>query len=184
MVDVDAQDTFNLPAAADEEPVEAVTSDGAAPAFGERVCLRRAERVRMISTPSLRKTSSEACVNLLSRSWIRKRAGVARSESDQATCRACWVVQPPSGLAEQPAKWTRRLLSSRKKSTWSRPSQSVSTVKKSQAMIESACARKKARQLSWARPPAGDTPDCRRIFATVVAETRTPTPASSPTIRL
>jgi hypothetical protein len=62
-------------------------------------------------------------------------------------------------------------------------SQRVSTVKKSQAMIESAWARKKSRQPNWARVPAGDTPACRRILATVVAETRTPTPESSPTVR-
>jgi hypothetical protein len=43
-VDVDAQGTLKLPAAADQEPVEAVTPDGADPAFGERVCLRRAKR--------------------------------------------------------------------------------------------------------------------------------------------
>src|SRR5262249_14957331 len=64
------------------------------------------------------------------------------------------------------------------------PSQGVSTVKKSKAMIESACACEKARQLSWPRSPAGETAECRRILATVVAETLTPTPASSPTIRL
>jgi hypothetical protein len=33
-----------LPAAADQEPVEAVAAEGADPAFGERVCLRRAKR--------------------------------------------------------------------------------------------------------------------------------------------
>jgi Fe-S cluster assembly protein SufB len=38
--------------------------------------------VRMISTPSLRKTSSNTLLNLLSRSWIKKRTGVSRSESD------------------------------------------------------------------------------------------------------
>src|SRR5215475_7543345 len=137
MVDVDAQDTFKLPAAADEEPVEAVTSDGADPAFGERVCLRRAKRSADDLDALAAETSSKACVNLLSRSWIRKRAGVARSESDQASCRACWVVQPPSGLAEQPAKWTRRLLSSRKKSTYRRPSQSVSTVRRNRRRLSS-----------------------------------------------
>jgi hypothetical protein len=44
MVDVHAQDALKLPAAADEEPVEAVASDGADPAFCERLCLRRANR--------------------------------------------------------------------------------------------------------------------------------------------
>jgi hypothetical protein len=45
-----------------------------------------------------------------------RRIAFAR-ESDQANCRACWAVQRPSGFAVQPATWTRRLLSSRKKST-------------------------------------------------------------------
>jgi hypothetical protein len=44
VVDVDAQDTLKLPAAADQEPVEAIAAGGADPAFGERVCLRRAKR--------------------------------------------------------------------------------------------------------------------------------------------
>ncbi len=52
--------------------------------------------VRMISTPSLLKTSSKARLNLLSWSWIRNRIGVGRSVSDQASWRACWVVQRPS----------------------------------------------------------------------------------------
>jgi len=44
VVDVDVQNAFELPAAADQEPVEAIASDGADPAFGERVCLRRPKR--------------------------------------------------------------------------------------------------------------------------------------------
>jgi hypothetical protein len=91
MVDVDAQDTLKLPAAADQEPVETIAADGADPAFGERVCFRCAKGVRMISMPSLWKTSSKERLNLLSPSWMRKRAGVARWESDQASCRACWA---------------------------------------------------------------------------------------------
>src|SRR6266542_1339058 len=41
VVDVDVQDALELPAAGDEEPVEAVAADGADPAFGERVGLGR-----------------------------------------------------------------------------------------------------------------------------------------------
>jgi hypothetical protein len=137
----------------------------------------------MISTPSLLKTSSKARLNLLSRSWIRNRIGLGRCGSDQASCRACWVAQRPSGLALQPARCTRRVSSSTKKSTYRRRSQSVSTVKKSHAMVDAACARRKSRQLSRARALAGGKPASRRILATLVAETRTPTPASSPTIR-
>ncbi len=44
MIDVDAEDTLKLPPAADQEPVEAIASDGADPVFGERICLRRAKR--------------------------------------------------------------------------------------------------------------------------------------------
>jgi hypothetical protein len=67
VVDVDAQDALELLVTADREPIEAVAADGADPAFGERVCFRRAKGVRMISTPSLRKTSSKTRLNLLSR---------------------------------------------------------------------------------------------------------------------
>ena len=44
VIDVDAQDTLELSAAADQEPIEAVAADGADPAFGERVCLWRPKR--------------------------------------------------------------------------------------------------------------------------------------------
>jgi hypothetical protein len=67
VVDVDAQDALELATACDEEPVEAVTADAADPAFGERVCLRRAKRSADDPDASLRKTSSNAWVNLLSR---------------------------------------------------------------------------------------------------------------------
>ena len=44
VVDVDAQDTLTLPAAADQQPVKAIAADGADPAFGECVRPRRAKR--------------------------------------------------------------------------------------------------------------------------------------------
>jgi hypothetical protein len=44
-------------------------------------------------TPLLASTSSNTAVNLLSRSRIRKRTGVARSVKLQASWRACWVTQ-------------------------------------------------------------------------------------------
>jgi hypothetical protein len=44
-----------------------------------------------------------------------------------------------------------------KKSTYRRPRQSVSTVKKSHAMIDVAWARRNSCQLSWAREPAGES---------------------------
>jgi len=88
VVAVDAQDTLKLPAAADQEPVEAVAADGADPAFGERIRLRRPERCADDLDALASEDLAKARLNLLSRSRIRNRAGVARSESDQASCRA------------------------------------------------------------------------------------------------
>jgi hypothetical protein len=77
------------------------------------------------------------------------------------------VTQPSCGLAVTPPKWTRRLPSSMKKSTYNRRSHTVSTVRKSQAMIPEACARRNADQLSSARRGAGSIP-CRRRIAQIV----------------
>src|SRR6266516_4807316 len=89
--------------------------------------------------------------------------GADRSLSVQANWRACWVTQPPLGFAVQPARCTRRLESSMKKSTYSRCSRTVSTVKKSTASMLYACARRNARQERPARLPAGPRPANLRI---------------------
>ncbi len=96
MIDVDAEHLLELSPADDQDPVETVTSDGADPALGKPTqrsanafAFGAWKGVRITSTPSLRKISSKPCVNLLSRSWMRKRIGVGRSESDQASWRAC-----------------------------------------------------------------------------------------------
>src|SRR5438093_13232579 len=54
--------------------------------------------------PSLRKTSSKAPLNLLSRSWIRKR--IRSKMPVKLRLRACCVSQAPVGLVVQPARWT------------------------------------------------------------------------------
>ena len=56
-------------------------------ALGERI------GVLSISMSSLRKVVSKSSVNLLSRSRIRKRTGVARSGKVQVSWRACWVTR-------------------------------------------------------------------------------------------
>jgi hypothetical protein len=66
---------------------------------------------------------------------------------------------------------------------WIRFSQSVSTVRKSHAMIACACWRRNRRQLRPSRCGAGGTPAAARIERTDVAETLTPRPRSSPTMR-
>ena len=65
-------------------------------------------------------------------------------------------------------------------STYSRRSSTVSTVKKSQATIPLAWARKNSRHGSDDRRGAGSMPDCCRIDQTVLAAIRTPSRASSP----
>jgi len=44
VIDVDVQEALKLPAAADQEPIEAVAADGADPALGECVRLRCPKR--------------------------------------------------------------------------------------------------------------------------------------------
>jgi hypothetical protein len=69
-------------------------------------------------------------------------------------------------------------------STYSRFSQTVSTVKKSQARIPAACWRRNARHvLLPARRGAGSRPWRRSVTLIAVAETDTPSRNSSPLIR-
>jgi len=53
---------------------------------------------------SVRNTSSNPAVNLLLRSWIRKRIGSARSTNVSMMLRACWVAHSPVGFAVMPAR--------------------------------------------------------------------------------
>jgi hypothetical protein len=116
VVDIDAEDALELPAAGDQEPVEAVAADGADPAFGERVRPRRPKRgaddLDALASEDVVEGAAELAVTI-----VDNRAGVARSESDQASCRACWAIQRPSGFPVQPAKCARRPLNSMNKST-------------------------------------------------------------------
>jgi hypothetical protein len=68
--------------------------------------------VRIVRMPSERNTSSNAAVNLLSRSWIKNRIGSARSTNVSIRFRACWVAHSPVGFAVIPARYTCRVESS------------------------------------------------------------------------
>jgi hypothetical protein len=67
--------------------------------------------------------------------------------------------------------------------TYSVRSQAVSTVKKSQAMIPPACARRNSVQLGPVRRGAGPSRAVRSKVRIVVAATRIPSLRSSPSIR-
>jgi hypothetical protein len=97
--------------------------------------------------------------------------------------RACWSIRALFGLLVQATYSTRRPPIEMKTSTYRRRSQTVSTVKKSQARIDSPCARRKLRHDSRSRRGAGGNPALARMFRTEVAETATLSLRSSPTIR-
>jgi hypothetical protein len=77
----------------------------------------------------------------------------------------------------------RRLSSSMKNSTYSRCSQTVSTVKKSHAMIPAPGWRSNARHVLAVLRGAGSSPWRRSVERIAVAETRTPRCNSSPWMR-
>jgi hypothetical protein len=79
---------------------------------------------------------------------------------------------------------TRRLPIERKASTYRRRSQTVSTVKKSQATIDSPCTRRKLRHDWRSRWGAGGNPALPRMLRTELGETATPSLRSSPVIRM
>ena len=94
------QHSLEVAAAEDQQPVETLAADGVNEALrvGVFACGARIG-VWITLIPSLRKTSSKAEVNLLSRSWIRKRSRSKMPE--KLRFRACWVTQPPVGLVVQ-----------------------------------------------------------------------------------
>jgi hypothetical protein len=182
--DVYREDSLELAAMHDEEPVEALVAEGADPSFGERVRVRCAHRC--LDRPDALGSEhlvERAAANLLSRSWIRNRIGPARSTNVWTTFRACWVTHSAVGFVVMPARCSCRVASSMNTSTYKRRNNRVSTVKKSQATIPLACARRNSRHVSDDRRGTGAMPACRRIVQTVLAAILMPSVASSPWIR-
>src|SRR6266540_1040681 len=138
--------------------------------------------VLMTRTPSPRTISSNGPENFASRSCNRNRTSCSRSST--VRLRACWRIQTPSGLAVTPASRTRRDPCSMKNNTYSVRSQAVSTVKKSQANIPCAWARRNSPHDGPPRRGAGPQPERRRTDLIVVAPTRMPSLRSSPWIRI
>jgi hypothetical protein len=87
------------------------------------------------------------------------------------------------GLAVTPARWTRRALCSMKNKIYSRRSQIVSTVKKSQATIPAACRRRNTCHEVAARLGARSSRWQRSVVRIADADTCTPSRSSSPLIR-
>jgi hypothetical protein len=125
VLDVDPQDLLQAPSADEQQPVEALGADCADPSLREGVRVG-CTGVSTTSASSDRNTSSKARQNLASRSRRTKR--ILRCPSTSSRLRACWATQAPAGLAVTPARWTRRVSSSIKNTTYRRRSQTVSTV--------------------------------------------------------
>jgi hypothetical protein len=65
------RDLLEMMTTEDEEPIGALSADGAHESLGERVRSWRSNGVLIILIPSLRSTSSKLVVNFVSRSRIR-----------------------------------------------------------------------------------------------------------------
>jgi hypothetical protein len=140
VVDEDTEHTLEVTLVEDQEPVDALRADGADELLSDRIRRRSADR----RPDDLYAFALEHGVEVTRERAVAVAdgAGVDRSLGVQANCRACWMTHSPLGFAVQPARCTRRLPSSMKKSTYSRCSRTVSTVKKSTASMLCACARK------------------------------------------
>jgi len=99
-----AQDPRQMALIPDEGAVEEFAAASPDPAFGDRVLT--------IFTPSVAKISSNARLNVASRSQMTKRNEEIRPPRSKTRLRACWAVHAPSGLAVTPRMCTRRVANS------------------------------------------------------------------------
>jgi hypothetical protein len=139
VADVDAQDVLELAATEDREPVETLPAHAADPAFGVGVRVRRLDRrsddLDAFAAEDAVEGTAELCVPIVD----QEARPPARSSRSISRLRACWVIHDVSGVLVQATYSTRRVPIETKKSTYSRRSQTVSQVNKSQARIEFRC---------------------------------------------
>jgi len=128
-----AQHPLQMGIIEDEKMIEAFLSGGTDPSFGVRICIGSLKgcgenMVALADEDGIESIAELAIV--VADEEPKGRMGMARFHR---VCLACCVTQAWVGLAVTPARWTRRDLSSMKKSTYRVFSQTVSTVKKSHA---------------------------------------------------
>jgi hypothetical protein len=165
VLDVAVEDAKEVAAAGDQEMVQAFPAQGADPALGDGVGVRRLDRcaddLGAEPVPDVIEGSGELAVAVAE----QEPEVLASSSSVTARLRACWVTHAPGGLAVTPARWTRRVCSWMKNSTYSRCRNTVSTVRKSQATMPAACRRRNDRHVVEASRGAGWSPLARRTLA-------------------
>jgi hypothetical protein len=112
--------------------------------------------------------------------WVENRFLSQLSGGRSSSARSCWAIHAALGLLVQARYSTLRVPIETKNNTYSRRSQTVSTVKKSHASTVSTCSRRNERQLGPARSGAGGIPARASTFRTSVAETLIRWPARPP----
>ena len=173
----------NMMVVQEQQPIETLGPDRAHEPLGHSVGLGSSIRCAHDLDPFRSKHRVEAPGKLLIAVADQESEGLWPIGKGPRQLSACWVTQAAVGVDVQPDKCTRRLPSSIKNSTYNRCSQIVSTVKKSTASRVRRLIRMNPRQVIPRRVPTGPTPLSRTQLRTVVAETTTPRPFSSPTMR-
>jgi hypothetical protein len=117
MVDERPEHVLEMTAVEDQQPIEAFGADGAHEAFGDRVRLRGSHRcaddLDSLAVEDVVEIACELAVSVPDQEANRRRA-LGKSPSELARL----LSDPGSlGFALQPARRTRRLLSSMRKST-------------------------------------------------------------------
>jgi hypothetical protein len=184
VADVDAENELELAAADDQQPVETLAANAADPAVHLRVRVRRSHR----RTNDLDAASRHECVE---RAW-EVRVAVVDQESHLSPAavefhqQVARLPQHPGGGRLGRAGDVFDLAAADREEgenvDAAQPDR-MSTVKKSQARIDSPCARKKLRHDCRPRCGAGGTPALAMMLRTEVAEMAMPGLRSSPTIR-
>jgi hypothetical protein len=158
----------------DQQPVQALGAHRPNPALRVRVCVwclhRRQQHLGALGAEHVVEAATELRVAVAEQEASCR----PRSPGTSSRLRACWVTQAALGLAVTPARWTRRVSSSMRNSTYSRHRQMVSTVNRSHAMIPAACWRSNACHVVAARRGAGSNPWRRSSVRIAVAEAWVP----------
>jgi hypothetical protein len=147
VLDVDPEDLLQATTADDQQPVEALGTDRTDPTLGVGIRVRRLDRRHQ----HLGTLGAEHLVEPVTKLGVAVAEHKAQSLSS-IRCRqeqVAGLLGDPGtmGVDVTPARWTRRVASSMKNSTYSRRSQMVSTVKNSQARMPAACWCRNARHV-------------------------------------
>jgi hypothetical protein len=181
---IGAEDLAQVGLIPDQDPVQALSPDGAHPAFGGGDRARRSGRdLQDLDAGGGERV--EVRVNLVSRSRTRKRNLLVWSSRSISRLRAVWVTHAPVGCPVRPIRCTRRESTAMANRTYSLLRVTVSTLMKSIATLPAAWARRNSTQVGplLLRRGAGPSPWRRRIVRTDDAGTVTPSLRASPTIR-